>query len=287
MSYDLALFGRSGVDLAAVRRRLSEHRYWTTTHDKNLYYENGATGTFFIVVVDDDAKGGAGSAPLTLRLPLGRPSYFIREIEPEIARLVEEFELFAHDPQRNMSGAYDGAELRRNWLRANPDGDEGIPVRKGGQVLLSTEQLTAAWEWNIRAADLQFRAGEDTFVPIITGAVVDGTASTVALWPDGHPTLFPRVDAVLILRETLAPRDLLLTGRRRVDLQFVPWADVFARIGPYTTPRTDGGVNYLPRTHPDEVTKWLRKLPRGRTPSDKITVPLWDVQDLDPATPFS
>ena len=83
-----------------------------------------------------------------------------------------------------------------------------------------TDELQSIWQWNYTKKETQSVFGEEVFVPRIMFMQIDGSILSVVVWTDAIPTLLPRVDALVIFRQDLAPRRLF---KRQDDTCVVPF----------------------------------------------------------------
>lgn len=276
MSYDLAFFADGDLNLHAVRAWLTARPNWEVTGSQAMY-SNEDTGVYF--VVDIAPSSDADEPVLEASINLYRPSFFILEIEPEISRLVEEFGLGIEDGQSAdpSDRTYSPERLRNGWISSNADAGRILAADDSSPARMSTERLTALWEWNFGIAALQERWGDDFFVPRIMAFRDAGGVKTAVTWADGIPTIFPRVDSVIVFRDNLAPRRVF---RRRRDAVLRPWDEVAALIAPHSTARPDGGLDFIAPRPPDEVAAWFRGLP-GTKSLDVEGVPYDQLHDAE------
>lgn len=233
MSYDL--FFRTdgpGPALPAIRAWFASRPH-TTVDGTTASYRNDATGVAFAFDLQDD--GRLGVAPVSLVLPLLRPSVFVLEAEGEVAALVRAFGLRVLDPQDSgVEASYDPEALLRSWHASNVAAhrSSGRPAERA----LPTATNVAVWSWNRAREAYDERLGTIDGLPCHAPAVAlvspagdERTVLTAVAWCDGMPLALPEVDLVLAACEHGRGRDRAPRAIPLVALR--PWLDGLPRRG--------------------------------------------------------
>jgi len=236
VSYDLCLRPRSGSIPPERFFEFFRRRPHYEVEGSQAFYRNPDTGVYFVFeeseLDPEEDEEAAAPCPFAFNLNFFRPSTFVHEAEPEISALVREHDLEVDDPQGDMAdGVYRPERLVHGWKRGNERAfaaarDQGLPR----PASLPAARLHEIWRWNHGRDALQAEIGDSRFVPRILFHRVAGALSTTLVWPDGMPTFLPRVDHVLVGRDSLAPRRLL--GRKESDLVVLPYAEVLENVAP-------------------------------------------------------
>jgi hypothetical protein len=194
-------------------------------------YSNDDTGVYFIFdyMEEDelaDAADNVGNAqfPVMFNLNYFRPHPFGLEAQPEVAALVEQFDLTVSDPQASGmgDGEYSSEGFLRGWNAGNAFGCRAILSQDPKRQLpnLPFERLEAVWRWNLQRESRQNDVGQNVFVPRVSFFEMHGEISTGVVWTDGIPILLPTVDLMLVPRQRLAPRRWF---RRKDDVVVLTW----------------------------------------------------------------
>jgi hypothetical protein len=242
VSYDLFLRPRAHPLTETEVLGYFRKRPHYSVEDREVFYENEATGVHFQFDFNDPGQDPeADGYPFVFRINLFRPSYFIREIEPEIAAFVDRFGCTGFDPQTHGMGEgdYDRDKLVSSWNQTNRFAYGALPKRRDLRErahMLPRDGLDAIWQWNYGAKALSEEQNGDRFVPHIMAMTVDGALATMAVWPCCVPAILPGVDYLLIEREgEFAPEEIS-------DEVWVPWSEAQAFLDRYGSPRPDGAV---------------------------------------------
>jgi hypothetical protein len=239
VSYDLHFLPPPGVDIEAealLDYFAGRRRY--EVGGSQAIYDNQRTGVYFIVDIgsDDGDEGTAGSVAAAF-VNYVRPSFFIREIEPQIRSFVGEFDLSVYDPQGYMAdGLYKPQLFTRGWREGNRSAC--LAHADSIQYTLPAATLNRAWEWNRAVPRLQKELSKtrDVCVPRVFFIAVDGLAATMTTWTEGIHIAVPEVDYLLIQKGRLAPRRLL---KRTRDEGLVAVADAMPVFEKHRAPRSD------------------------------------------------
>jgi hypothetical protein len=128
-------------------------------------------------------------------------------------------------------GEYRSDKLLSGWNFGNEFAYEVILLRhddiRQGVVTLPTDKLHDIWRWNYDRAALRAQIGDGKFVPSILVVFVDKRLSTIVIWPDGRPMVFPAVDHVAVLH---GPRPR--SGQNQ-GYSLLTWRDALAMLEPY------------------------------------------------------
>lgn len=268
MSYDLFMTPRAGaVDRGQFLKYFEGRPHYKTDGDR-AWYQNEDTGTYFGFEYADSATSdppgdeGASHHPLSFNINFFRPSYFAKEAEPEVTAFVRHFDLVVEDPQVDGmgNGPYDPAKFLTGWATGNEFGYRAIQQQDPPPKIftLPGAEIDRIWRWNHGRDRRQAAIGESRFVPRIMCLDVDGAARSAVVWPDAIPSLLPQVDYLLIGRDQLAPRRLLLKKR---DAVLVSWAAADALIRQHST--TVEGPAFLLNYEapPPALVDFVTKLP--------------------------
>jgi hypothetical protein len=242
MSYDLYLKPCSGsIDPASVMDYFRGRPNYTVA-DEQAAYENEDTGIqFFFDMHQEEPSAPTAAYPIVFNINYYRPSYFIREAEPEVSTFVDEFDCSVLDPQIDGmgEGEYQSEKFLSGWNRGNEFAYRAILARTEDRqniLTLPNELLHAVWQWNFDRRKLQEQVGDGKFVPRISFALFDGQVSTMIIWTDGIPMVFPSVDHMLVYRSEFAPRRFL---RRTPDFALLSWRNALEMLKPYVVVRGD------------------------------------------------
>lgn len=237
MSYDLYLKPRTGsIDPATVLNYFRTRPNYTVEGEQ-AGYENEDTGIQFFFAINRDEPGEPSAEyPVLFNLAYFRPSFFVLEAEPEVTAFVRAFDCVVLDPQTDGmgQGEYRRDKLLSGWNFGNELAYEVILLRdddiRQGLVTLPTDTLHDIWRWNYDRASLQEQIGDGKFVPIIFVAFVDKRLSTMVIWSDGLPMVFPAVDYFVVSRHELDPR--LQSGQAQ-GYCLLSWREALAMLEPY------------------------------------------------------
>ena len=196
------------------------------------WYSNEDTGVYFSFdwIENDEPlevadKGRRNAASFNMNYC--RPEFFGLEAEPEVRSFVEHFGASLYDPQTEGmgEGPYSSEGFLRGWGVGNRFGVQVLVSRAGPSAAktLPSAELERIWTWNLGRRELQAQLDDSVFVAKIFLFELDRKVHSFIVWGDGVPVAFPRVDLVVLLRETQAPRKLLF---RRPDTVLASWVDV-------------------------------------------------------------
>jgi hypothetical protein len=282
MSYELFFKPREGAFDPARLRHYLRHRPNYAVEGKRAFYANENTGVYFwFDLLDRDEQPGEEHYPVAFEINYFRPSYFIREAEPEVAALVGEFDWTVLDTQNYGmgEGEYQGDLLVAGWNFGNEFAFSDVnerPEAYADVAFLPTSTLTRIWEWNHDRSAQQARLGRAQFVPLIKFFRLDGKLITAAIWPDASPAILPIVDYLLILREELAPRRFF---RKSPDQALVAWDEALPILTRHAS-RHDADIISLEYDQPPpEVIDFIRSLPTAD--QEMVNMPAYQVLDRD------
>ena len=230
------------------------------------WYSNEDTGVYFSLEYDpqpnppdDFAEYAEEGEPAeewlpsvaTFNMNYNRPSYFGLEAAPEVAAFVEAFDLIVDDPQIDGMGrgAFSTERFVHGWSKANEWACSAIRQSAADEppLVYPREHLRQIWKWNSGRTERQRLVGESIFVPRINFGVREGRVVSFAIWPDAIPTLLPKVDEVLVVREQLARRRWF--RRRQSETLTVPWAAIESALS-----QSRRAAEPLLHIYPDYVT---------------------------------
>lgn len=285
MSYDLYLKPRSG---SFSKTEFLDFFFKQPSYRLKSWqalYTNESTGVYFLFELNagpHEADDPTAEYPLVFQLNFFRPSFFAREAEPEVRRIVQALDMVVFDPQIDGmgTGEYDTARFHAGWTCGNEAGYSTIlrdTKDRSSIHSMPARKLEQAWRWNLGRQALQAELGEGVFVPTILFVQESGGVVTAVVWTDGIPTAFPQeVDRVIVHRSRFAPKRLLFL--RQNILSFVPWDDLRPLVERHA--RGHKGVLVGDYTEPKaEIVSYLQSLPPR---SDSMTgVPADSVHEAE------
>ncbi|MBU1310288.1 MAG: hypothetical protein KKE30_12250 [Gammaproteobacteria bacterium] len=260
MSYDLFMKPRNGD----FSKRQFDSYFWGrknyTLDGSQAWYQNEVTGVYFVFEYQEHADDDNEEYfPIAFNMNYFRPTFFVKEAEPEVREFIIEFDLKVDDPQTHGmgSGDFNSEKFTSGWLYGNEFGYQSILKDHPEVITLPTEQLEAVWSWNIQKERLQEEVEEDVFVPSIMVLNYKGRAVTACVWPDAIPSIIPPVDILLIGRNELAPRRLF---KKVEDMAIGPWSDIQPLLERHKS-KMQGQAYYLfYQSVPTEIRKCVQSL---------------------------
>lgn len=278
MSYDLFLRPRSGsLDGRAVLGWFAGRANYTVLRNE-IFYGSDDTGVYFNYTLTPPTEDRGGEkdveeAPLAFNMNYFRPSYFALEAEPEVAALVEAFDLTVEDPQNDGMGTgdYDGEKFLSGWNAGNAFACRVMASQEGGEPVFSLEsaRLLEIWRWNRARRRMGEEHGGAVWFPRIAFAKYQGRVATFSVWPDALPSVLPETDLVVVGRKQFAPRRLLFF--RRPDLTVVEWDRLRPLLERHAQRREDGTWSFAHEHPPAEVESFLRALQPGWPDMEALT----------------
>lgn len=271
MSYDLYLTS-TGDDLTLDRfTQYFASRPNFRVEGSQAWYQNEDTGTYFVFEYeeqgvsnapdDDDDDDESPPHQCSFNLNYYRPTVFATEAEPELRALIETFSLTVDDPQLGGMGVgpYQSEGFLEGWRRGNEFGYQAILGQNRTEQVytLPTIEIERIWLWNLRRAARQAEVGDGLFVPRVVYLDVDGAPQSAVVWPDGIPSVVPRVDLLIVPRQQLAPRRLF---SKTPDRALVTWPEAEPLLRAHAS-LVDGpaySISYL--TPPTEVVAFIKRL---------------------------
>jgi hypothetical protein len=268
VSYDLFLKPRSGEFSPERFLEYFEGRPSYVVQGQQAWYQNEDTGVYFSFEThppqaageDDDSAVGY---PVSFNMNYFRPSFFALEAEPELSRVVGEFDFVVQDPQADGmgEGEFVSSRFLSGWKKGNEFGYQAIlrvPQGRPDVVSMPAGKLERIWNWNYERAKLQHELGESIFVPRIMFFKDGGSVISAAVWGDGIPTAFPsEVDALVVYLKELAPRRWF---RRKDTIATVAWDSVRPLVERFTRSHRDGMISQY-STPPKDIVEFLQSLP--------------------------
>ncbi len=235
MSYDL-FFTEPKITLKQFLDYFSDRNHYRVENSQACY-ENEDTGVYFSFEYSDEQEGDpeAPNGNVSFNLNFFRPHYFALEAEPEVQSVVNHFGFKIFDPQFNGmdEGPYSRDGFLTGWNHGNEFGYSAmLNSEKPLEIIHSRsgDELESIWKWNYAREKNQNTFGESVFVPKIMFLQIDGNIMSVAVWPDAIPALIPKVDALLIPRQELAPRSLF---KKRDDICVAPFERALPLLEPF------------------------------------------------------
>ena len=261
MSYDLYFISRNRVFRPETFIEYFRAREHYQIETPQFFYENKDTDVYFTFEFDDPPEGAQDEyIPVTLNVNYFRPSYFILEVEPEVTAFVRHFDLLIFDPQThgNDGEVYQKDLLISGWNHGNEFAYAALlskPASREKVATLPAATLTEIWRWNRGRHALDFG---DKFVPRIFFIQIDGRVCTAAVWPDGIPTVTPRVDYLIVPRKELAPQRPFRTIE---DRALLAWEDARAILERHRLTTVGGAIVPDYDVAPGDVVSFIRSLP--------------------------
>lgn len=260
-------------DLFFIEPKITPQQFETYFTDRNYYkvnntqawYENEDTGVYFCFDYQDEPEEDpeAPGFNISFNLNFFRPHFFALEAEPEVRNFVNHFGFKIHDPQTHGMGEepYNTEGFLRGWNHGNEFGYSAIMKSEEPPDVVHSRkknELEAIWHWNYTRVQTQNTLGDDIFVPRIMFIQIDDKIKSVTMWPDAIPTLIPRVDALMIPRQELAPRRLF---KKKADMCVVPFDSAFPLLEPFSSNSyTMPAFNLSYNTAPASVLSFVKGL---------------------------
>ena len=227
MSYDLYFLPRGDLPPAdAFSRWFASRRFYEVQGSQAVYCSQD-TGAYFVFETADgddeaDPEDPASGAWASFNINYGRPRFFAREAERELAAFCEEFGVDVFDPQDgDHHGAFDAARFSAAWNRTNAFAYGTFAAKAGESFPVAGDLLDSIWEWNYRR-DERTR-NQELFVPMVQFLLRDGRLSTFTVWPGGIPGAVPRTELVVVVRDRPgASPDA--EGRTPTDMFVIPFS---------------------------------------------------------------
>ena len=265
MSYDLLFRPRSSPVSEAEFFDYFRGRPHYKVENTQAWYQNEDSGVYFVFEYGGVEDRVDADYPFAFNINFFRPSYFILEAEPEVTALVKRFDFLVLDSQKDgmQDGRYDPGLLISGWQHGNEFGCSAMMKEQEDRpdvASLPAGRLHEVWRWNLGREALQRTVGEAQFVPSIMFLRLDGAVVTAAVWPDGIPSVLPKVDYLIIGREQLAPKTLF---RKKADTVFVEWAEIYPLIARHNSNEHEGAVDLNYVHCPKDVARFILGLARN------------------------
>lgn len=197
---------------------------------------------------EDDEPGENHSSavdlpPLTLNIPLFRPSFFVEEALQILESLRGSAGLLLVDPQEGGAGGgepgeWDIEEILRSWQLANR---HGVSRLKDPRQLRhwSPETCRRFYSYASLRTELErLYSAEGLEVARLYPAMHHGVTKTLCIWRTDVPVVLPRSDLVLVER----PRERRgLLGRKKTILAkgLTPAEEIWRLLGPFVEVRRE------------------------------------------------
>jgi hypothetical protein len=259
MSYDLFLKPKSGEFSKKQFDAYFTSREHYTLEGSQAWYQNEATGVYFVFEYQDKEDAEEGYYPIVFNMNYFRPTYFIKEAEPEVIELKSKFNLEVDDPQTHGmgSGDFDEDKFKSGWLHGNEFAYQSILKDNSDVFSLPTKKLEDVWSWNNNKESLQEQTEDDVFVPSIMLLNYEGRVVTACVWPDAISSIIPPVDILLIGRKELAPRKLF---KKVEDMVLGDWGQLMPIFEKHKA-KMQGDAYYLHyHSVPNEIKKHIQNL---------------------------
>ena len=157
MSYDLFFKPKSGKFSKEQFDSYFDGREGYAIEGTQAWYQNEATGVYFVFEFQEQEDDEEDCFPVAFNMNYFRPTFFVKEAEPEVLALVLKFDFKVEDPQMNGmgSGNFDQKKFRSGWLQGNEFGYQSILKDHPEVFSLPTKTLEDAWAWNINKESFQ------------------------------------------------------------------------------------------------------------------------------------
>ena len=311
MSYDLFLkpggapSDGAPIDGAGLRAYLATRPHYLvgepagTGSPTGARFGHGDTGaTFTLDLAPGAGEGGTHPEDPTVAafsIDLLAPRFFATAAAEELAALCERFGLEVDDPQLESSGPFDALTFLDGWSRTAEMAVRHAAERGQTPPALPADALNASAQWNARRSEWRERMPADgPGIPRVQLRIARPAAPpdhrrgdpgepalvrTWCAWVDAAPIVLPPCDDVLLVRDALRPKRLLLFKAPEASLCLVPRSSVAGKRGAH---RTGGapGFGPAPERFPPgsrqllEPTKqtlaWFRDPPADPAPPEAI-----------------
>ena len=258
-----------------------------------VHYANDDTGVTFALDLAPSGGGTAGDPTLAaVGVSLLAPGFFADVAAAELAALCGEFGLWADDPQAGTAGPFDAARFRETWGKTAELAARHAAGRGRRPPSAPASSLEAAHAWNAARAGWRGRTPEGgPGVPrvqlrLATTDCGTRTVRTWCAWVDAAPLVLPPADDVLLVRDALRPRKLLVMKSAEPSLALVPRTAVATAPGFGPAPeRFPPGTRQL-LTPDAAVVKWFKAPPADAGPPDAVPPrAVIEAERLEPAAP--
>jgi hypothetical protein len=253
MSYSLDLCFQPPVRRHRILQYFAARAHFFVAKDKVLY-ENPNTGVYFFMTLQHRRNVLFQSNVVAAEFEVNyyRPSFFAIEAEREISAFVAAFQPQIHDPQINGmgDGPYSGEKFMDAWNFGNVFSARDALSPNRNTASMPTEVLRAAWEWNYRSAEREWR-NPNLFMPDIMFFRIEGRPSRVVVWPQGMAALLPKADYVLVGR--------LVSGEKRYGL--ARWSEVLEVVQSAGFDTATNPLKLMYLVTPPPIANWVANVP--------------------------
>jgi hypothetical protein len=238
-------------------------------NEKEAVYDNPFTGVSFLF-----SYGGADDqSQVSFNMNYFRPHVFGLEAEPQVARFVRHLGPSVEDPQLNGmgSGPYSGEAFLKGWNTGNRFTYDMVVEKQLTDIgwSLSGQIIEQTWRWNFGIQALRQEPSNTIYPPEIWYLHIDGEVRTAYTW-SGWPAFLPHVDFILMKKERpIRWYSKLFSKPRPLELLFLDYRDVIARIDGYEARDINGVTCYVPSAHAtsERLVRWARSVP--------VNTPVW------------
>ncbi len=201
-------------------------------------------------------------------LNFNRPSFFAVEAALEIEAFICHFESQIYDPQIDgpPGDPFSIEAFIREWNRGNELASRTINSLKTqpDYFLKPRADLKAIWEWNYSIDRRYEDMVEDLFIPRISFCRDSDEAKTAIVWGDLVPSILPKVEWVIIVKDRYARRRWF---RKEVEIAIVPWESMPDELSGYRTEIQPVPHYFVDKPEPPkEWVDWIRRIPAGNRP---------------------
>lgn len=260
MSYDLFMKPKSEEISIERFQSYFEGRKNYIIDGVQAWYQNEDTGVYFAFEYQEKEEGENDEYfPFAFNMNYFRPTFFVREAEPEIRAFISAFDLTVNDPQTNGmgEGEYNSEKFISGWLFGNEFGYQAVLKDHSGVDSLPSTKLEEIWEWNNKREKRQDEVVDDVFVPSIMLLKHQGKVVTVCIWPDAIPSVIPPVDLLLIGRRELAPRKFF---RKVEDMAIGLWGDFQPLFNRHKNKMQGNAYYFYYESVPNDIKKVIQNL---------------------------
>ncbi|MBX3243065.1 MAG: hypothetical protein KF685_01195 [Acidobacteria bacterium] len=219
MSFDLYFYTRKNQKVASkeIEDYFDRNGCIRDEEFPQWLYESERTGVYFLFEMQTESDDSEDievyesfddfdNTRFTFNINFIRPNFFGLEAFPFVEKLMNEFDLYALDPQcpsdpdnpgRKTAEEYYGEWSKTNINFSSEHFDElellHFPVEKSNDY----------WRYNFHVEQLQLGLGDDYFVPslILVRQASTGMPITISTWTEHIPNVFPPADYFFISRK--------------------------------------------------------------------------------------
>lgn len=219
MSYDLYFYTRKGweIDAKDLEAYFLQNRCTRDGEFPQWLYENEATNVYFVFERQPESDDPENiemlenfaefdNTQFTFNLNFVRPDFFGLEAFAYVERFMNEFDLYALDPQSYTNPETPSREAFETyyseWSKVNSDfSSEHFDALD--LLHFPLDRSNDYWNYNFSAERLQEDLGDEYFVPtmFLVRRASTGSPITFSTWTQHIPNVFPPADYFLLNRQ--------------------------------------------------------------------------------------